>query len=68
MPRDAETCGPVIHDDESMVYVAVQHPGEDGTYGAHTSYFPDYVAEGATPKRGEVRAPRPSVIQMFPVG
>ena len=66
MPRDAETCGPVVHDDESMVYVAVQHPGEDGTYGAHTSYFPDYVAAGATPKRGEVRAPRPSVIQVFP--
>lgn len=66
MPRDAETCGPIIHDDESMVYVAVQHPGEDGTYGAHTSHFPDYVAAGATPKRGEVRAPRPSVIQVFP--
>ena len=26
VPRDAETCGPVIKDDEGMVYVAVQHP------------------------------------------
>lgn len=66
MPRNAETCGPVIHDDESMVYVAVQHPGEDGTYGAHTSFFPDYVAAGTAPKRGQVRAPRPSVVQIFP--
>ncbi|MBP2413043.1 secreted PhoX family phosphatase [Arthrobacter stackebrandtii] len=68
MPRDAETCGPVIHDDESMVYVAVQHPGEDGSYGKHTSYFPDYVAEGTTPAPGQVRAPRPSVVQIFPAG
>ena len=33
VPRDAETCGPVIRDkDGSMVFVAVQHPGEDGTF------------------------------------
>lgn len=68
MPRDGETCGPVIHDDESMVYVAVQHPGEDGSYGQHTSYFPDYVPEGTTPAPGQVRAPRPSVVQIFPAG
>ncbi len=68
MPRDAETCGPVIHDDESMAYVAVQHPGEDGSYGNHTSYFPDYVAAGTTAAPGQVRAPRPSVVQIFPAG
>ncbi len=68
MPRDAETCGPVVHDDESMVFVAVQHPGEDGSYGQHTSYFPDYVAEGTTAAPGQVRAPRPSVVQIFPAG
>ena len=66
MPRDAETCGPVIHDDESLVFVAVQHPGEDGNYGANTSFFPDYVAQGTTPAPGQVRAPRPSVVQIFP--
>ena len=32
VPRDAETCGPVIHDTEASVFVAVQHPGEDGTW------------------------------------
>ncbi|MHA7305953.1 PhoX family protein [Arthrobacter sp. TMN-49] len=66
MPRDAETCGPIIHDEESMVYVAVQHPGEDGTYAAQNSFFPDYVAEGTTPKPDQVRAARPSVVQIFP--
>jgi secreted PhoX family phosphatase len=43
----------------------VQHPGEDGSFAAQRSFFPDYVAEGATPERGQVRAPRPSVIQVF---
>ena len=65
VPRDAETCGPVIHDEERTVFVAVQHPGEDGTFENQVSFFPDYVAEGATPARGQARAPRPSVIQVF---
>lgn len=55
VPGDAETCGPVIHDEEGMVFVAVQHPGEDGKWGAHTSLFP----YDGTP------APRPSVVQVF---
>ncbi|MFC8302893.1 PhoX family protein [Specibacter sp. NPDC057265] len=66
VPRNAETCGPIIHDEESMVYVAVQHPGEDGSYGRHESLFPDFVADGATPAPGAVRAPRPAVVQVFP--
>jgi len=66
VPRNAETCGPIIHDDESMVYVAVQHPGEEGSYGKHESLFPDFVVEGATPAPGAVRAPRPTVVQVFP--
>jgi len=65
VPRDAETCGPVIHDDERTVFVAVQHPGEEGTFAEQHSYFPDYVPAGATPKPGQVRAPRPSVVQVF---
>lgn len=65
VPRDAETCGPVIHDEERTVFVAVQHPGEEGTFAEQHSYFPDYVAAGATPKPGQVRAPRPSVVQVF---
>ncbi|GAB3534905.1 PhoX family phosphatase [Arthrobacter tecti] len=66
VPRDGETCGPIIHDDEQNVFVAVQHPGEEGSWGAHTSLFPDYVPEWSAPKRGEGALPRPSVIQVFP--
>jgi secreted PhoX family phosphatase len=65
VPRDAETCGPVIHDDESMVFVAVQHPGEEGSYTEIHSYFPDYVPSEGRPGRGEVAAPRPSVVQVY---
>jgi len=65
VPRDAETCGPVIHDEERTVFVSVQHPGEEGTFAAPHSYFPDYVPAGATPKPGQVRAPRPSVVQVY---
>ncbi|NKR11159.1 hypothetical protein A5N17_08240 [Arthrobacter sp. D2] len=55
VPRDAETCGPIIRDDEGMVFVAVQHPGEEGTWAAPNSLFP----YDGTP------APRPSVVQVF---
>ncbi|MBM7831089.1 secreted PhoX family phosphatase [Agromyces cerinus] len=64
VPREAETCGPVIHDQEGMVFVAVQHPGEEGTVGAPTSYFPDYVPSHR-PDTGLVAAPRPSVVQVW---
>ncbi|MEO5994879.1 MAG: PhoX family phosphatase [Arthrobacter sp.] len=65
VPRDAETCGPIVHDEERTVFVAVQHPGEDGSFEAQNSFFPDYVAAGTSPKPGQVRAPRPSVVQVF---
>jgi uncharacterized protein len=65
VPRDAETCGPIIHDEERSVFVSVQHPGEDGSFDKQLSFFPDYVKDGATPAPGQVRAPRPSVIQVF---
>ncbi|MBB5832283.1 PhoX family protein [Brachybacterium aquaticum] len=64
VPRDAETCGPVIHDRDNSVFVAVQHPGENGKWGAPTSYFPDFVPGG--PLRGDkVAAPRPTVVQVW---
>ncbi len=65
VPRDGETCGPIIHDEERTVFVSVQHPGEDGTFDAQLSFFPDYVPAGTTPARGQARAPRPSVVQVF---
>ena len=64
VPTGAETCGPVIHDHDNSVFVAVQHPGEDGTWDAQLSRFPDFVAPGATARRGDFAGPRPSVVQV----
>ncbi|GAA3674267.1 PhoX family phosphatase [Arthrobacter ginkgonis] len=65
VPAGAETCGPVIHDRDNSVFVAVQHPGEGGTFAAPTSLFPDYVASKSREKRGQAYAPRPAVVQVF---
>ena len=40
VPAGAETCGPVIHDRDGSVFVAVQHPGEDGTCRCPGLAFP----------------------------
>ena len=64
VPAGAETCGPVIHDRDNSVFVAVQHPGEGGTFAAPTSLFPDYVAGPNRVRRGQAYAPRPSVVQV----
>ncbi len=64
VPAGAETCGPVIHDQDGSVFVAVQHPGEDGTYAAPQSFFPDFVPTGSTPGSGDFAGPRPSVVQV----
>jgi hypothetical protein len=47
------------------VFVAVQHPGEGGTFADPISFFPDYVLNPSKAKRGEVYGPRPSVVQVF---
>src|SRR5690606_3041236 len=57
VPVDAETCGPIIRDEDRSAFVSVQHPGEDGEWGAHTSYFPDYDGRG----------PKPTVVQVLPI-
>ena len=57
VPAGAETCGPVIHDRDGSVFVAVQHPGEGGSWEAPQSHFPDYGS-------GVFAGPRPSVIQV----
>lgn len=64
VPIDAETCGPVIHDQDGMVFVAVQHPGEDGTWDDQISFFPDYIEPG-TQSGGDWGGPRPSVVQVY---
>ncbi|GGH46826.1 PhoX family protein [Microbacterium album] len=63
VPREAETCGPVIHDTDGSVFVAVQHPGEDGSWDAQHSFFPDYVTPGSL-AGGKWGGPRPAVIQV----
>ncbi|WP_166849474.1 PhoX family phosphatase [Isoptericola sp. BMS4] len=65
VPRDAETCGPVVDSRDAMVYVNVQHPGEDGSFGAQNSYFPDYLEEGEDVPAGAWRGPRPSTVQVY---
>jgi secreted PhoX family phosphatase len=64
VPTDAETCGPVVHDRDGSVFVAVQHPGEDGSWAAQRSYFPDFVGAGGTPRPGQFAGPRPTVVQV----
>jgi secreted PhoX family phosphatase len=64
VPREAETCGPVIHDDEGLVFVCVQHPGENGSWTDVRSRFPDYIAAGAM-AGGSWGGPRPSVVQVY---
>lgn len=64
VPAGAETCGPVVHDTDGSVFVAVQHPGEDGSWEEPQSRFPDFVTPGSTPGTGKWAGPRPSVIQV----
>ncbi|MCI9888451.1 PhoX family phosphatase [Micrococcales bacterium 31B] len=66
VPAGAETCGPVIHDRDGSVFVAVQHPGEDGEFDAPASYWPDVVKSSPAP--GQVSGPRPSVVQVVRKG
>ena len=66
VPRESETCGPVIHDAERHVFVAVQHPGEDGSFEAQNSFFPDFVAAGAQAPAGAFAGPRPTIVQVLP--
>ncbi|MEE1621259.1 PhoX family phosphatase [Zafaria sp. J156] len=65
VPAGAETCGPVIHDQDDSVFVAVQHPGEGGTFAEPYSLFPDFAESPDAVRRGDAYAPRPSVVQVF---
>ncbi len=64
VPAGAETCGPVVRDAEGTVLVAVQHPGENGSWDAPQSRFPDFVPAGSTAAPGDFAGPRPSVVQV----
>ncbi|MFD6098422.1 PhoX family protein [Nocardiopsis flavescens] len=56
VPVDAEACGPLITEDNKTVFLAPQHPGENGTFEAPTSVWPD----------GDF--PRPSVVCIWHKG
>ncbi|MBL0704105.1 PhoX family protein [Sinomonas cellulolyticus] len=66
VPRDAETCGPIVNDEDRHVFVSVQHPGEEGSFAAPNSYFPDYVPTGTAAGTGQFAGPRPAVVQILP--
>ena len=52
VPVGAEATGPAMSDDERSIFVAVQHPGEGGSYDEPKSTFPD----------GPGTKPRPTVV------
>ncbi|MCG7308947.1 DUF839 domain-containing protein [Brachybacterium sp. ACRRE] len=56
VPVDAETCGPIVRDQDRTAFVSVQHPGEDGTFDEQVSYWPEFEGTG----------PKPTVVQILP--
>ena len=60
-PTGAEVCGPFFLPDDSALFLAIQHPGEDpgSTFETPSTRWPDFV-EGAPP--------RPSVIVVTRAG
>ncbi len=52
VPSGAECTGPAFTPNEQTVFIAVQHPGEGGTFEAPLSRWPDYADD---------RPPRPGI-------
>jgi secreted PhoX family phosphatase len=52
VPSGAECTGPAFTPNEQTVFIAVQHPGEGGTFAAPLSRWPDFAAD---------RPPRPGI-------
>ena len=55
VPVGAEATGPAMSEDDRSIFVAVQHPGEGGSYDEPTSTFPG----------GPGTKPRPSVVAVW---
>ncbi|HEX8509753.1 MAG TPA: alkaline phosphatase PhoX, partial [Propionibacteriaceae bacterium] len=65
VPNGAECTGPVVHDRDGSVFVMAQHPGEDGTWDAQQSLWPDKLPQGTRGPGGGFGVPRPSCVQVL---
>ena len=65
VPRDAETCGPLIHDGTGPCSSPFSTPARTARSPRQQSFFPDYIAEGAPVEAGDFRGPRPTVVQVY---
>jgi hypothetical protein len=64
VPTGGETCGPVIDEESSSVFVAVQHPGDVG--GATPENPASAFPYNRTIYRADnVKGPRPAVVQVY---
>ena len=59
VPAGAETCGPVFTPDQKTLFIAVQHPGEDGPL--RVAGDPTTSAQSAWPD-GPGKIPRPATV------
>jgi secreted PhoX family phosphatase len=70
VPVGAELCGPCFTPDRETMFVAVQHPGADGTEALYGFGRPSTYNNPATrwPDFREDRPPRPSVVVITKIG
>ena len=70
VPVGAELCGPCFTPDRETLFLAVQHPGADGTEALYGFGLPSTYKRPATrwPDFREDRPPRPSVVTITKIG
>jgi secreted PhoX family phosphatase len=70
VPVGAELCGPCFTPDRETLFLAVQHPGADGTESLYGFGQPSTYKKPATrwPDFRDDRPPRPSVVTITKIG